>query len=210
MEKFSYPSPFVMNLLRVIGWTISKSMWFIRYRGRQNIPPADSGGYLIAANHQTYIDPVWVSIPIRQKLRYMAWDAAFEWKYVGRLISRLGAFPVSPEVSDNLKAVKVALRALREGAALLVFPEGGREFADGAMLPFMAGTARIASQAMVPILPVTISGGNRIWPRMQRYPNVFRRVVVTFHPLLHVADDGDIDSINDELRKIIGTEKAVE
>lgn len=181
-----------MDILRLVGYVISKTVWFIKYHGRENIPPA-STRFLIASNHQTYVDPVWIVLPMRRRLRFMAFDKAFEWRIIGPLITYLGSFPVSMEVGGTLKAMKEALRSLRDGAALTIFPEGGREFADGEMFTFKTGAVRIAIQAGVPILPVTISGGNRIWPQKQKYPRLFRRVEVTYHPLLHVAEDESID-----------------
>jgi 1-acyl-sn-glycerol-3-phosphate acyltransferase len=205
-----YPSQFVVDVLRLIGYVISKLFWFIRYHGRHNIPEKDAGGFLIAANHQTYIDPVWICLPMRRRLRFMAYDKAFEWRIVGPLIKYLGSFPVSMEVGGTLKAMKHALRALRDGAALTVFPEGGREFADGEMLPFKTGAVRIAVQAGVPILPVTITGGNRIWPRGQKYPNLFRRVEITYHPPVHFQEKDSnqnekLDEWTAELKRLIAS-----
>ena len=199
-----------MDVLRLIGYTISKLFWFIRYSGRENLPDNSSGNFLIAANHQTYIDPVWICLPLRRRLRFMAFDEAFEWRFIGKFITYLGSFPVSPDVGDSLKAMKEALRSLRDGAVLTVFPEGGREFADGKMLPFKEGAVRIALQAGVPILPVTVTGGNRIWPRGQKYPRLFRRVQITYHPLMRIdeSDAGkknqDLDELTEKLRQTIG------
>ncbi len=123
----------------------------------------------------------------------MAFERAFEWRFIGRFISYLGAFPVSMETGGTLKAMKQALRSLRDGAVLTVFPEGAREFAGGEMLPFKTGAVRIALHAGVPILPVTVSGGNRIWPRKQKYPRLFRRVTITYHPLMHLNEDEKLE-----------------
>ena len=197
-----------MDLLRLIGWVISKIFWFITYHGREHIPDRSIGGFVIAANHQTYIDPVWICLPMRRRLRFMAYDKAFEWRIIGPLIKYLGSFPVSPEVGGTLKAMKEALRALRSGAALTIFPEGGRESADGKMLPFKTGAARIALQAGVPILPVTITGGNRIWPLGQKYPHFFRRVHITYHPLMRPdehADHHDLDALTARLQEMISS-----
>jgi 1-acyl-sn-glycerol-3-phosphate acyltransferase len=207
-----YPAQIVVDLLRLVGYIISKCCWFIRYHGSENIPGRHLGGFLIAANHQTYLDPVWICLPMRRPFRFMAFDTAFEWRFIGPLITYLGAFPVSMEVGGTLKAMKQALGALRSGAALTVFPEGAREFADGAMLPLKTGAVRIAIQAGVPILPVTVRGGHRIWPRGQKYPTLFRRVEIIYHPLLHVEADesGELHQVLDEwtekLRVIISTE----
>ena len=68
---------------------------------------------------------------------------------------------------------------------LTVFPEGERARADGITRPFKQGVVRIASQAGVPILPVTIKGGNRVWPQGQRFPSIFKRVDIIYHPIMH-------------------------
>ena len=204
-----HPPRLVNQLARALTWLISKPLWFIRFEGRENIPEPGTGAYLVAANHQTYMDPAWIGIPIKHDLRFMAWDEAFGWKVVGPLIRYLGAFPVSLDTGGSIKAMKEALRALRDGAALVVFPEGGREMADGEFLPFKNGVVRIAQQAKVPILPVTIRGGNRVWPRDQTYPHFFSRVTITYHPIMHVTEDDAVpqheamDRWTEELREII-------
>jgi len=64
--------------------------------------------------------------------------------------------------------------------------------------------------AHVPILPVTILGGNRVWPQGQKYPRFFRHVEVVFHPLIRldeipkdVHSDYHIEQLNSELRQTI-------
>lgn len=123
----------------------------------------------------------------------MAFDRAFEWRIIGRLITYLGAFPVSMGPGGTFRAIKEALRAVRDGAILTVFPEGAREFENGEMLPFKTGAVRIALQAGVPVLPVTVSGGHRIWPQKQKYPRLFRRVVITYHPIIKLTADDSLD-----------------
>lgn len=191
-EKPAYkpPSPAVLRILRIVGVVASKTLWFIRYVGRENIPTKDSPPYLVVANHQTYIDPVWISLPIKRRTRYMAFGEAFGWPFLGRLIRYLGAFPVSPNPSATIGAMKESLKTLREGSVLVIFPEGAREFADGKFLDFKAGALRVAFQAGVPVLPVTISGGNRIWPQGQKYPRLFRRITVTYHKLMELPSIG--------------------
>lgn len=200
-------SIYVVDLLRLIGYTISKVFWFIRFTGRENIPPASTRGFLIAANHQTYIDPVWICIPMRRRFRFMAYDKAFDWKYIGPFIRYLGAFPVSLDGNRAVTAMKESIRALRNGSVLTVFPEGGREHADGKFFPFKTGAVRIAVRTGVPILPVTIRGGNRVWPYGQKYPSLFRRVEIVYHPLISVDEIEDnkvaLDELTEKLRVVI-------
>lgn len=187
-----------MDLVRLLAYLISKPLWSVRFNGKENIPAATDGGFVIASNHQTYVDPVWICIPMRRHIRYLAIEKAFDWPIIGRLIRFLGAFPVKQIDGLSVSKIKVALRSLRDGAAVIIFPEGAREFADGKMLPFKNGAVRLALQAGVPILPVTVSGGNRIWPRSQKYPNLFTKVTITYHPLLEFSphpDESKVDLI---------------
>lgn len=184
IETLSYK--FTFNLLRLTGYFISKLVWFVRYEGRENIPPETSGPFLICSNHQTYIDPVWITLPFGRRFSYMAIEKSFDWPVIGRLIRYLGAFPVSSERHIAGRALKESIRSLRDGSVLIMFPEGARTLSDGSMMPFKTGAVRIALDAGVPILPVTISGGNKIWPRNQKYPTLFKPVTVRFHPVLFV------------------------
>lgn len=183
---YKYPSPIVVNFLRFIAHTLCKVLWRIEFRGTENIPQKLEGGLLITPNHQTYMDPVWVCLKITRNLRFMAWDKAFDWVLIGRLIRYLGAFPVS--LANRRKAIKAsrkAIQVLRQGAALIIFPEGEREFADGRMLDFKPGAVRIAFEADVPILPVTIRGGHRVWSQEMKFPR-FGKVEIIYHPVLRV------------------------
>ena len=208
-----YPPRSVIEVLRLIAHILNKTFWFIRYCGLENIPDKSVGGFMIVSNHQTYIDPVWICPPIKyRRFRFMAWDEAFGWSFIGSLIAYLGAFPVSVDVGEALDAMREALRTLRDGAALVVFPEGEREFADGKTLPFKTGAVRIAFHAGVPILPVTVRGGNRIWPRGQKYPRLFRRIEIIYHPLFEVIGNTalelheNLERNTEELKKIISCE----
>lgn len=154
----------------------------IRFLGAQHIP--QSGGLIIAANHQTYIDPFWLSIPIKRALRFLAWDAAFDWPLVGNLMRLFGAWPLQLEGSDPA-AIRRTLQWLREGGAIVIFPEGGRGLADGSMLRLKGGAVRLALEAEVPILPVTIRGAHRVWPADRHLPRL-AAVEIIYHPLFHV------------------------
>lgn len=143
----------------------------------------------------------------------MAWDKAFGWPLLGRIIRKLGAFPVNRNAAG---AYRNAVATLREGGALVIFPEGAREFADGRLLDFKKGVARIAIQAGVPILPVTIRGGNRVWPQRQRLPRFFRRVEVIYHPVIELPAEVHgspltnmgVDALLERLKVVIGSPAA--
>ncbi len=68
---------------------LSRLLWRMRWRNTENVPLR--GGVVIACNHQTYLDPFWISVPIRRPVRYLAWDAVFDWAVVGPLAGFVGA-----------------------------------------------------------------------------------------------------------------------
>lgn len=161
---------------------VSQLCWRLSFEGVENIP--SRGGLIIASNHQTYIDPFWISIPIKRPVRYLAWNVAFDWPLTGKLMTLLGAWPLQLEGSDPA-AIRRTLHWLRGGGAIVIFPEGGRSGPDGALSRFKVGAIRLALEANVPILPVTIRGAHRVWPRGWHYPH-FSKVEILYHPLLQV------------------------
>ena len=170
-----------LELIRPVVHATSRVFWKIEFRGVENVPA--QGGLIIASNHQTYIDPFWLSLPIKRPTRYLAWSDAFRWPIVGRCLVWLGAWPLALEGSDPA-AIRRSLQWLRDGGAVVIFPEGARSTEQGSLERFKAGAVRLAMEAQVPILPVTIKGGNHVWPRGWRLPRL-GKVVITYHPLYH-------------------------
>lgn len=168
--------------LRPIVRFFSRVFWRLEHKGLENIP--SNTGLIIAANHQSYGDPFWLSIPIKGPIRYLAWREAFSWPVVGKAIRLLGAWPLQIEGSDPA-AIRRSLTWLREGGVVVIFPEGGRGLADGSMVRMKGGAVRMALEAGVPILPVTIRGANRVWPTGRRLPGP-GRVEITYHPVFYV------------------------
>ena len=174
----------VLSLLRPIVAFLSRVFWRMRWRNPEHIPM--EGGLIIAANHQTYIDPFWICCLVKRPVRFLAWDAAFNWPIVGVCLRGFGAWPLQLEGTDPAP-IRRSLQWIREGGAVVIFPEGGRGNADGSTRKFKAGAVRMALEAGVPILPVTIRGGEKVWPSTHRLPRLRREVEITYHPPIHVA-----------------------
>ncbi len=181
----------VLSLLRPIVAFLSRVFWRMRWRNLEHIPM--DGGLIIAANHQTYIDPFWICCLVKRPVRFLAWDAAFNWPIVGVCLRGFGAWPLQLEGTDPAP-IRRSLQWIREGGAVVIFPEGGRGNADGSTRKFKAGAVRMALEAGVPILPVTIRGGEKVWPNTYRFPRLRRPVEITYHPPIHVAPCEDEDT----------------
>ncbi|MFN2493662.1 MAG: lysophospholipid acyltransferase family protein [Pyrinomonadaceae bacterium] len=172
----------LLNLLRPVVGSFSRLFWRLEHKGVENIP-FDSG-VIVAANHQSYGDPFWLAVPIKRPIRFLAWSEAFSWPVVGKAIRLLGAWPLQIEGSDPA-AIRRSLTWLRERGVVVIFPEGGRGLPDGSMIHMKGGAVRMALEAGVPILPVTIRGANRVWPTGKRLPRP-GKVEILYHPLFYV------------------------
>jgi 1-acyl-sn-glycerol-3-phosphate acyltransferase len=197
----------ILDIIRPIIHVVSFLFFNVKHIGSDQIPT--SGGLIIAANHQTYFDPFWISLPVKRPTRYLAWNAAFSWPVVGKMITLFGAWPLQLEGSDPAP-IRRSLQWLRAGGVIVIFPEGGRGKPDGSMLKFKAGAIRIALEAGVPILPVTIRGGNKVWPSSHRVPRL-GNVEIVYHPLYYVTQEPDEETRvcarreTDRLARIIGS-----
>ena len=125
---------------------------------------------------------------------------------VRALIRRLRAFPVEIETSDR-RAVREAVRLLRAGEALMIFPEGGRT-PDGRLQPFKLGAFRLAVAHEAPVLPVTIAGGWEAWPPGRTLPRR-GRITITYHPVeLPMRGDDPREAARDLRDRVVPRSRA--
>jgi 1-acyl-sn-glycerol-3-phosphate acyltransferase len=171
----------VLDLFRPAVRLVCEAYWGLALRGVENIP--GEGPLIITPNHQTYADPPLVTIPIRRPVYYMAWSRLFRIPVFNSFIRALRAFPVEIESTDP-RATREAVTLLKLGEAVMIFPEGGRTL-DGRLQRFKLGAFRLAASSRVPILPVTVDGGNAAWPPSRWLPRP-GRITITYHPLLTV------------------------
>ena len=146
------------------------------------------GGVLIAANHQSYLDPVLVGMAFVERVDYLAREGLFRIPGFGQLIRAVGSHPVKRGVADSA-ALRTVLRVLRSGRPLLMFPEGTRT-RDGSLGRFSPGVGAIAARAGVPVLPACIEGAFRCWPRMRALPMPARVAVAFGEPIRPEGVDG--------------------
>jgi 1-acyl-sn-glycerol-3-phosphate acyltransferase len=144
----------------------------------------ETGAVVIAPNHVSFMDPILVTIPVRRALHYMALEPFFRVRGLGGLMRWARAFPVQEGEPDG-PAVRRALRLLRQGEPLVIFPEGGRS-PDGRLQPFRPGAFRLALAAGAPVVPVTIVGAFEAWPVGRRLPRP-GRVTITYHRALDAS-----------------------
>lgn len=129
----------------------------ITYVGRENIP--QDGGYIIACNHQSGVDPIILGRGVKRTIHFMAKEELFENEALGIFIKHLNAFPVRRGQGDTA-AVEFAEEIVRKGYVLGIFPEGTRS-KDFKPARGKSGTALIAKVTGADVLPVSIYTSDR-------------------------------------------------
>lgn len=150
----------------IIG--IARGMFFaqglrMELTGEKNFP--ETGGAVVVINHTGYMDFVYAGVPAREYkrfIRFMAKKEVFDHKIAGPIMRNLRHIPVDRTGGGD--AYAAAVEALRRGELIGVFPEAtiSRSFE---IKDFKTGGARMAQEAGVPILPVTIWGSQRVWSK---------------------------------------------
>jgi 1-acyl-sn-glycerol-3-phosphate acyltransferase len=169
-------------ILKPLTMLVARFMFRLKARGAEHVPAA--GPVLLVANHVSHLDPPLIGAVAPRPLSFMAKAELFRVPMFGGLIRRLNAQPLRREGGDAA-ALRAALRVLKGGGALLVFPEGTRG-ANGILGTPKPGAGMLAVLGGAPVIPVYISGSSQAWPRGRRFPRP-ADVTVTFGPPLSVT-----------------------
>ncbi|HTR70674.1 MAG TPA: lysophospholipid acyltransferase family protein [Mycobacteriales bacterium] len=146
--------------------------------GVDNIP--DEGGAVLAANHVSFLDFIFVGVPAHDKgrlVRFLAKQSVFDNPLSGPLMRAMHHIPV--DRSAGSAAYAAAIDALGAGELVGVFPEAtiSRSFVPREL---KTGAARMSLDAGVPLLPVVVWGGQRLWTA-GRWPRPTRHVPIAVH-----------------------------
>jgi 1-acyl-sn-glycerol-3-phosphate acyltransferase len=129
--------------------------------GADNVP--SEGPVLLASNHISAADPPVVGTGIYRRCAFMAKEELFRFPVIGAFIRHIGAFPVRRGAGD-LAALKRAIHILEQGKMLAIFPEGTRS-ETGELQRAEVGVGMIAYRTGAAVVPVYISGTNRVMPK---------------------------------------------
>jgi 1-acyl-sn-glycerol-3-phosphate acyltransferase len=154
---------------------------------RMHISGADcipsEGPAVVAPNHKSFWDSFFIGVCTRRHVRFMAKTELIEARY-GRLLVRLGAFPVRRGQADA-DALETARTILRQGGLLALFPEGTRVRDPEELGHPRRGAGRLALETGAPLVPCAITGTEKIFRHGFPVP---RRVQVAFSPPIPVSD----------------------
>ena len=134
-------------------------IFFVIFRlhveGRENVP--QTGAVIVAPNHKSDWDPPLIGVAFNTRIiHYMAKEELFKNPFLGWLIRQFGTFPVKRGTVDRT-AIRQALRELKAGNPLGIFPEGTRIRREG-LGRFHSGMASLALMTGTPVVPVAVIG----------------------------------------------------
>lgn len=151
--------------------------------GAENVP--QTGPFVLAPVHRSFIDTPIASGCSRRRLRFMGKDSMWKAKPFGWTLSALGAFPVTRGSADR-EAITRAIAVLESGEPLVLFPEGERK--SGPLVqPLRDGAAYVACKAGVPIVPVGIGGSERVLGKGMKFMYPRKIAVVIGEPIRPAA-----------------------
>ena len=168
----------------------------VHVKGTENIPDTS---VVMCCNHSSFSDPIWVGVYANLPVlpRTMAKKELLDVPVFGKLLRKLGAFPVDRNSSD-IAAIKTAMKTLRDGNKLIIFPEGTR-IRKGKKSEPHSGAMLIATRTQTPVLPIYLTKKKKL----------FRKIDLVFgEPYLPQTSDKrateqELTALSDELLKKI-------
>lgn len=192
------------NFAKSVLSVVFRIIFRIEVTGVENIPT--KGRLIICSNHVSILDPVIVGISVPRKIYFMGKKELFNNKIFGKILEKLGAFPVDREGAD-LSAIRNSLKILKSEEVLGIFPEGTRnkkEDIDSAK----PGIAMISIKSKAPIVPIYIDTRYKLFGKVKviigeqltteeyyeeklnldNYKEISRQVMSTIYNLKNIAN----------------------
>ena len=160
---------------------------FFRFRVIHPERLPQSGGLILAANHQSYFDPPLVGICSKRAVHYLARKTLMEWPFFGPLFPDMNVIPVDRDGND-MSALKTVIRKIKEGEGVVLFPEGTRS-RDGNLQPGQAGVGLVIAKTLAPVVPVRIFGSYEAFPRSSKGVKLHPIRVVIGEPIHFTKED---------------------
>jgi long-chain acyl-CoA synthetase len=158
---------------------------------------------ILVSNHQSYLDMVWIAFSIPGKQRKQIYVTGKRKLAFLRFI-----FPILPVIyvdeSNGIEVLKAGADILRQGKTLIIFPEGTRT-TDGNLGEFMSGAAYLAKNLNKEIIPVSVDGGYKLWPKHNKFPTVTtdQKGYLTVGKIIKPADYDSVESLNDAIFRAV-------
>jgi 1-acyl-sn-glycerol-3-phosphate acyltransferase len=152
-------------------------------RGRENIPK--TGGFCVISNHLGIFDIVLHLAYVGRPFGFMAKKELALIPFINIWILLLGGHYIDrSNPRKAIKAIASGVRHITEGGGMIIFPEGTRSKGRG-LLPFHAGSFKLATASAAPIVPAALTGSYDVFEKNMRIRRV--DVTVTYGPVIDTS-----------------------
>jgi 1-acyl-sn-glycerol-3-phosphate acyltransferase len=148
-----------------------------RARGEDQLP---IGGGLLLINHQSFLDPLLVGLPLHRPVSFVARDNLFRVPVIGWILRSTYVMPIRREAAGS-ESLRICLQQLEQGRLVGIFPEGTRS-SDGQLSPLKPGFIALVRRSPAPVIPVGLAGAFEALPRRARWLRPSRVRVVFGRP----------------------------
>ena len=176
--------------MKLVLTPVLRVLYRVRVEGRANVPRR--GPVILAANHRSFLDSIFLPLVIGRRVTYVAKAEYFDDPKTAWFFRAVGQIPIRREGgSASEAALAAATDVLEHGGIFGIYPEGTRT-RDGYTHRGHTGVARLALRTGAPVIPVGLVGTDDCQPTDKKLPRIFRTVHVRFGaPLAPVDGDGD-------------------
>jgi 1-acyl-sn-glycerol-3-phosphate acyltransferase len=173
-----------------IGYHLAKLLGriFFRLRVLHRERMINHGPVILAANHQSFLDPPLAGSASDRAIFFLARRTLLDGPIFGWLLPKLNVIPVDSEGGKDRTALKALIRILKADEGTLVFPEGQRT-PDGKLQPALPGVGLIIAKTLAPVVPMRIFGAFEAWPLHEKWPRLGRVTVVVGEPIYFTEQD---------------------
>jgi len=173
-----------------VGYHLTKLLGriFFRLRVVHRERMINHGPVILAANHQSFLDPPCAGSASDRAIFFLARRTLLDGPILGWLLPKLNVIPVDSEGGKDRTALKALIRILRAGEGTLVFPEGQRS-PDGKLQPALPGLGLVIAKTLAPVVPMRIFGAFEAWPLHEKWPRPGRVTVVVGEPIYFTEQD---------------------
>lgn len=153
-------------------------LYRIRVEGRGHVPRR--GAVILAANHRSFMDSLFLPLVVRRRVTFVAKAEYFDDRKTAWFFRGVGQIPIRREGgSASEGALAAATDVLEHAGVFGIYPEGTRT-RDGYLHRGHTGVARLALRTGAPIVPVGLVGTDEVQPTHRKLPRVFRPVTIRF------------------------------
>ncbi|MDQ7038871.1 MAG: lysophospholipid acyltransferase family protein [Aquificota bacterium] len=161
----TFPERYLLKPLCPVAKPLFRAFLRVKVYGLENVP--EKGGYIVASNHRSHLDPPVLNSVFPEPLFFVAKEELFK-PPLGFILRHMRAIPVK-RGSGDLETLERVRELLEEGCSVCIFPEGTRA-GPGEFLRPKSGVGFLAVRTGSPVVPVYIDGTDRVLPKGSRVP----------------------------------------